>query len=51
MVFNLNGKALVGGIHGRPLGDGPRLEDASVFQAKVPVEMGGVVFVDEEAGH
>ena len=48
MVFNLYGQALVGGIHQRPFGDRPGLEDAVMFEAEVPVEMGGVVFVDYE---
>jgi hypothetical protein len=51
MVPNLDRQALVGRVHGGTFGDGPGFEDAVVFEAEVPVEVGGVVFVDDEVGH
>lgn len=51
MVFDLDCQPFVGRVHRWTLGDGPGLEDAAFFEAKVPVEAGGVMFVDDEAGH
>lgn len=51
VVRHLDGEALVGRVHGRPFRDGPGLEDAAEFQAEVPVEMSGMVFMDDEAWH
>jgi hypothetical protein len=51
VVFHPNGNALISGIHGWPFRYSPRLEDACKFQAEVPVEVGGVVFMDDEAGN
>jgi hypothetical protein len=48
VIFHLKGKALISGIHGRPFQDGPRLEATRKFQAEVPMEVSGVVFVDDE---
>jgi hypothetical protein len=51
MVHHPDCKALFGRVHGGTFGDGPRFEDTVVFETEVPVEMGGVVFLDDEAGH
>jgi hypothetical protein len=43
-------RRLSAGFREGGFGDGPGLEDAGDFQAQVPVEVGGVVFVDDEGG-
>ena len=49
--YMLDGQSLVGRIHGWTLVNCPRLEDAGILETEVPMEAGGVMFVDDEVGH
>ena len=49
MVLGADGEALVVGVDAGALGHGPAFEDAVHFEAEVPVEARGVVFLDDEA--
>src|SRR5579863_1739969 len=48
MVFGLNCEALIGGIQRRTLWNGPGLQHAVQFEAKVVVQAGGVVALHDE---
>ena len=46
--LHVHGQPFVRRVRGGPLRDGPRLENAVHFQAQIPVERTGVVFLDDE---
>jgi hypothetical protein len=48
MILHHDGEPLFRRVHGRAFWNGPRLEDSGDLQAKVVMEMGGMVFVDDE---
>jgi len=49
MVLGFDGKALVLGVEGEALGDGPGLEDAINFEPDVIVQPRGIVLLDDKA--
>src|SRR5262245_28727518 len=48
MVFGLHGEAPICGIEGWPLWNGPREHDAVMLQAKIVVETGCTVLLDDK---
>jgi hypothetical protein len=48
MIFHLNGQALVGGIEGGSLGNGPGFQDAADLQPEIVVQAGGGVLLDDK---
>jgi hypothetical protein len=48
VVLHHDGQALVLGVIGGALGDGPRLEDAAHFQTEVVVQAAGAVLLHHE---
>ena len=49
MILDLDGQALVARVAGRPLGDGPGLEDTLVLEAKVVVQLARRMLLDHKA--
>jgi hypothetical protein len=49
MIFDMDGKPLVGGIKTGTLGDGPAFESTVELKAEVVMQTGRVVFLDEIA--
>jgi hypothetical protein len=47
VILHLDGQPPVAGVEARTLGHGPALQDASLLEAKVVVELPRVVFVKD----
>lgn len=51
MILNMNGKALVMRVHGRPFRHSPRCKNAVHFEANVEMKMRGMMLMDDKGRH